>query len=627
MTHSAHGRQPLLHEELVVLHAPTQVWSSPTGDLGDMPIHGVFHADARVVDELRVEVGGEVPEPIGASATASEAVFVAVARGIDDGPTPDPRVRIERRRVVGAGTVVEHVAVVSALGHAVDTTVTFVVGVDSSDLQSVKSGTRSGVEATLAEHPGLVVATHGSRTLELDAAGADVAVLGRRVALTWPVHVPAHGSAEVALRLRVEDAGQVVAAYEGDPVLRALPATGDARLDRWAREALADLDALRMTRPGHGDEPFLAAGAPWFLTLFGRDTLIAARLLLPVDDGLALGTLRTLARLQGTQVDAASAEQPGKILHEIRDGVFTMPGEGIVLPPVYYGTVDATPLWIVLLHRAVAAGAIGLEDVRELRGTLEGALAWMRDHGDPAGTGFLHYRDELGTGLANQGWKDSGDSIRFHDGTIAEGPIALAEVQAQAHEAAVGGAELLDALDGDGAGDAWRVWAADLAVRFRDRFWVERDGHRFLAIALDGAGRPVDSRTSNMGQCIGTGILSAAEESLLAEQLVTDAFASRWGLRTMATDEGAFWPLSYHCGSVWPHDTGVVIEGMLRAGLHAEAAALAARLLDAAEAFGWRVPELLSGDDLPAPVAYPASCRPQAWSAAAVVPVARALAP
>ncbi|QCR20572.1 amylo-alpha-1,6-glucosidase [Agrococcus sp. SGAir0287] len=616
----------MLHEELVVLRAPTQVWSSPTGDLGAMPIHGVFHADARVVDELRIEVGGEVPEPIGATATASEALFTSVARGIDDGPTPDPRVRIDRRRVVGAGALDEHVAIANALDAALDTTVTFVVRVDAQDLQAVKSGVLGSEAPAIEERAGLVVATHEGRRLELDASGADVAVLGRTVSLTWPVHVPAGGSAEVALRLRVSDEGQVVAPYAGAAVLERVPTTGDARLDRWAAHALADLDALAMTRPGLGDEPFLAAGAPWFLTLFGRDTLIAARLLLPVDRGLALGTLRALARLQGARDDAASAEQPGKILHEIRDGVFTMPGEGIVLPPVYYGTVDATPLWVVLLGRALEAGAVSLDDVRTLRAELEAALTWMRDHGDPAGTGFLHYRDELGTGLANQGWKDSGDSIRFHDGSIADGPIALAEVQAQAYEAAVLGADLLDALDGTGAGDAWRVWAADLAVRFRDRFWVERDGTRFLAIALDGEGRPVDARTSNMGQCIGTGILTREEEALLAAQLVAPEMASRWGLRTMATDEGGYWPLSYHCGSVWPHDTGVVVEGMLRAGLRSEAAALATRLLDAAEAFAWRMPELFSGDDLAAPIAYPASCRPQAWSAAAVVPVARALA-
>ncbi len=626
MTHSAHGRQPLLHEELVVLHAPTQVWSSPTGDLGDMAIHGVFHGDARVVDALHVEVGGEVPEPIGASSSASEAVFHAVARGVDDGATPDPRVRVLRRRVVAPGEVVEHVALANALDHGVDTTVAFVVGLAADDLQAVKSGVPGDAAPTLEVRDDALVATHASRTLELDASGAEVAVLGRTASLSWPVHVPAGGSTEVALRMRVSDAGQVVAPHVGDAVLARVPETGDARLDRWAELALADLDALVMTRPGHGDECFLAAGAPWFLTLFGRDTLIAARLLLPVDRGLALGTLRALARLQGRRMDAASAEQPGKILHEIRDGVFTMPGEGIVLPPVYYGTVDATPLWVVLLGRALDAGAVSLDDVRALREPLEAALAWMRDCGDPGGTGFLHYRDELGTGLANQGWKDSGDSIRFHDGRIAEGPIALAEVQAQAHEAAVLGAGLLDALDGEGAGDAWRAWAAALAERFRDRFWVERDGRRFLAIALDGEGAPVDSRTSNMGQCIGTGILTHDEEALLAAQLVSPELATRWGLRTMASDEGAFWPLSYHCGSVWPHDTGVVIEGMLRAGLRAEAAALAGRLLDAAEAFSWRMPELFAGDDLPAPVAYPASCRPQAWSAAAVLPVVEALA-
>lgn len=199
-------------------------------------------------------------------------------------------------------------------------------------------------------------------------------------------------------------------------------------------------------------------------------------------------------------------------------------------------------------------------------------------------------------------------------------------MQAQACLAAVDGAALLDALGGDGS--AWREWAEAMRVRFREAFWVERDGVRFPAIALDGEGRPVDSMTSNIGQLIGTTLLSLEEERELADLLITPRFASGYGLRTMASDEGGYWPLSYHCGSVWTHDTAVAIEGMLKAGLPDQARVLAAQLLRAADLFDSRAPELFGGQSaevVSRPVAYPASCRPQAWAAAAVVPVHSAL--
>jgi glycogen debranching enzyme len=407
--------------------------------------------------------------------------------------------------------------------------------------------------------------------------------------------------------------------------LAALAPSGDAALDRWAARAADDLQALLLDA---GQGPFAAAGAPWFMTLFGRDALITARLLLPLSLELAEGTLRTLAARQGTAVDPENAEQPGKILHELRQSTFTMPGEGIVLPPVYFGTIDATPLWVVLLHEAWRAG-LPIATLRELRPALEGALGWIRDHGSPDASGFLKYIDETGTGLANQGWKDSGDSVRFRDGSIAEGPIALCEVQAQACQAAEGGAELLEALGDAGGAAEWRAWAERMRERFRAAFWVERAGERYPAIALDGEGRPVDAKASNMGQLLGTTLLTAEEEAEVARLLVDERFASGWGLRTMSTDQGGYWPLSYHCGSVWPHDTGVVIEGMLRAGLGDAARVLAAQLVRTADAFDGRVPELFAGfsvEEASSPVAYPASCRPQAWSAAAVVPVHRALA-
>lgn len=619
---TAHGRQPLLNDALVVLEAPTQAWADATGDMGEAPIHGVFHGDWRYVGGLSLRIAGEPVEATGTARTASRAVFHGVARAIDD-ETPDPRVLVERERVVAAGALTERVRVRNGLDASITADVELVVEASIAELSTVKAGLPGPVPLRWRETGDALEATDGTRSLSIGAAEGELSRDGDRVAARWRLQVAAGGTADAVLALALHDPTTVVGPAR-ERQIDALPPSGDAALDRWAVRAGDDLRALLLDA---GQGPFAAAGAPWFMTLFGRDSLITARLLLPLSLELAEGTLRTLAARQGVASDAATAEQPGKILHELRQSTFTMPGEGIVLPPVYFGTIDATPLWIVLLHDAWRAG-LPLETVRELRPALDGALGWLRDHGSPDGSGFLKYIDETGTGLTNQGWKDSGDSVRFHDGRIATGPIALCEVQAQACQAAVGGAELLEALgDAEGATE-WRAWAERMRERFRAAFWVERGGERYPAIALDGAGEPVDAKTSNIGQLLGTTLLTAEEEAQVARLLVDERFASGWGLRTMSTDQGGYWPLSYHCGSVWPHDTGVVIEGMLRAGLDDEARVLAAQLVRAADAFDGRLPELFAGfspEEASSPVAYPASCRPQAWSAAAVVPVHAAL--
>jgi glycogen debranching enzyme len=247
----------------------------------------------------------------------------------------------------------------------------------------------------------------------------------------------------------------------------------------------------------------------------------------------------------------------------------------------------------------------------------------MRDYGDSDGDGFLEYVDTTGHGLANQGWKDSGDSIQWNDGTLAEGPIALCEVQGYAYEAAMGGAALLEAFGRPGAAE-WRAWAAALKARFADAFWIDDPAGPYPAVALDAAKRPVDSLTSNIGHLLGSGILTAEQSRLIADRLVSPELASGYGLRTMSSAAGGYWPLSYHGGSVWAHDTAIAITGLAREG-HAEAAeTLADGLLAAAEGFGYRMPELHSGDsaaDTRSPIPYPAACRPQAWSAAAAVAV------
>ncbi len=392
----------------------------------------------------------------------------------------------------------------------------------------------------------------------------------------------------------------------------------DQRLARWLDTALDDLDALRLALPDHPEDAFFAAGAPWFFTLFGRDSIWAARMMIPVDVSIAASTLRVLARLQGTKDDAASAEEPGKIPHELRAASLPIAKEDLSLPPLYYGTVDATALWVCLLVDAWRAG-MPVEEVAALVPNLRAALDWMA--GAAANDGFLAYFDRNGKGLSNQGWKDSGDSIQWRDGRLANGPIALCEAQGYAHEAAVGAAELLDAFGLDG-GDEWRTWAQRLRTRFNERFWVTTDEGRYPGIALDRDGQAVDTLTSNIGHLLGTGIVDAAGEARIAALLVDPSMASGYGVRTMSSAAAGYWPLSYHGGAVWAHDSAIIAHGMDRAGLAKEASIVVEGLLNAAEGFGFRMPELHAGHSVKErglPVPYPAACRPQAWSAAAAI--------
>jgi glycogen debranching enzyme len=294
-----------------------------------------------------------------------------------------------------------------------------------------------------------------------------------------------------------------------------------------------------------------------------------------------------------------------------------------VLPPVYYGTVDATALWVCLLADAHRAGMPEAE-VRELLPTLRRALDWLLHHGDNDGDGFIDYIDETGHGLANQGWKDSGDSIQWRSGELAEGPIALCEVQGYAYEAALGGAVLLERFGEPGA-DELRGWAAALKARFADAYWVDTPEGRYPAIALDARKRPIDTLTSNIGHLLGTGILEPSEEQAVAALLTGPTMLSGFGVRTMSTEAAGYWPLSYHGGSVWVHDSAIIARGMALAGLDEAADRVVEGLLAAAEGFAFRVPELHSGDPAsltPVPTPYPAACRPQAWSAAAAVTAA-----
>ena len=622
--------QPLLHDSVVVLRAPTQSWSADDGDMGAAPIHGVYHGDARVVGGLRLRVGGTVPEAVSvAPRGATGATFVALVRDIEGQDGADPRLGLERHREVSAGSFVERITLRSAADTTVATSLVLEVSPDFTPMQSVKAGIVESAPWRAETIADGVLVTSGGVDVRITAPGAVLSATDDGVLVSWSLEVLPHSSATRALEISITDDSLVVAAPRGDVSWRAPDsASTDPRVGRWVESALADLDALRLALPDHPDDEFLAAGAPWFFTLFGRDSIWAARFLLPVTTDIAASTLRVLSRLQGVAHDPESAEQPGKIMHELRSAPLTIPGERITLPPVYYGTVDATALWVTLLADAHTAGMSELA-VTELLPTLRGCLDWIIESGDNDGDGFLDYVDLTGHGLANQGWKDSGDSIQWRDGRLADGPIALCEVQGYAYEAVVAGARLLDAFgDGRDDTDALRSWAAELKRRFAEAYWVETPEGRYPAVALDAHKRPVDSLTSNIGHLLGTGILEPDEEDAVAALLVGPSMSSGFGLRTLSTEAAGYWPLSYHGGSVWTHDTAIAIAGLVRSGHIEEARVLADGLLAAAERFSFRLPELHSGDaaaEFSAPTPYPAACRPQAWSAAAAFPVLTAM--
>lgn len=627
-----HPLQPLLHQELVALRAPTQVWSAADGSIGGAPIHGIAHSDVRIVRALTVRVGDADAEHLVTSSPAADHVVIeSLLRHLDD-PTPDPGVRLRIDRRVRADGCGDTLTITNRHPEPLVTTVEIVMAVDATLIDVIKQGRAdtSPIDLRLESDTARWSGEHVSARLVAD--GLALSTRDTEVVLAATITVPARGRSVVSWTIDAHDAiAAVTGAAAPAPWGRPETAGADPRLQRWVERALADLDALRLTVAGHPEHQFLAAGAPWFFTLFGRDSLWAARMLLPLGTRLAGDTLQVLARLQGTQRVDATAEEPGKIMHELRRQSLVI-DDDVTLPPLYFGTVDATALWVCLLHDAWRAGLPEAE-VRGLLPALEAALGWMRDHGDADGDGLLEYIDRTGHGLANQGWKDSGDSVQWRDGRLAQGPIALCEVQAYAYEAALGGAALLDAFDRPGAAE-WRRWAEQLRSAFHDRFWitdptVTGELGPYPAIALDADKQPVDSVTSNLGHLLGTGILDAEQAALVARRLGSPELNSGYGLRTLSTDAAGYWPLSYHGGSVWTHDTAIAIQGLVREGHGDVAAALAEGLLRVAESNDFRMPELHSGDgvDITArPVPYPASCRPQAWSAAAAIAVLGALA-
>jgi glycogen debranching enzyme len=603
--------QPFVHDIVTTISAPSITLSAADGQLRGVGAEGFFLGERRMLSVFRVVAFGREPEVIRTAHSADGTFDVCAVVRDGTEPTPDPNLLLLRRRRQHATGFTEEWAVENHSHATRAFEFALFTGTDFADSTEVKCGRPPELQ-----HVPTMIA-NGLR-YQRDDASVSVSASGPVTfdvdgVMHWDRHVAPHTRESISIR---------VAATAGDAMFLPSPtipwqppivASSDPRLSQLVDWGFTDLGSLLLADTNESHDSFVAAGSPWYLTLFGRDSLWSARFMMPFGVELAASTLRVLARRIGTRTDVASAEQPGRVLHEARPGVVDM--GHTVLPPLYYGSIDSTPLWISTFTEAWRWG-LSHNDVAELLPALEAAAGWLVEFGDADDDGLVEYIDTTGSGLANQGWKDSGDSVSFLDGRLADAPIALAEVQGYAYRAALDAAEMFEVFDIAGA-ERLREFAARLHDVFHRSYWLHDDRGAYIALALDGHKRPVDSVTSNPGHLLGTGLLNAHQESAVVARLIADV-ACPAGLRTMSTASARFSPISYHNGSVWPHDVAICARGMILAGFPDEAAELLRGLLVAVETFGGRLPELYGYDaSLGGVLPYPASCRPQGWSAAA----------
>jgi glycogen debranching enzyme len=646
----------------VLCHGTTFLVSDELGDVRpDRGGLGLWHGDTRLLSCLQLRVDGRRPRLLAAGeGTATSDTIVLVA---DDGhgagggggggheaggghgagdpaaPLPSPSLGILRRRRLEDG-LSEELVLANHTERERRARVELLLDADMADIFEVQGHARArrGTYEPLILAPGQVTFTYRGldrrrwRTrisapgARLDGAfpGSGTSAIAR-----WEVVLAAGGNARLAWAVTGD-----VADPEDRPGAHAPSGrvglddptaieSDDPQLDRVLERAVADLDLLMTPGPAPG-ERYLAAGVPWFATLFGRDAILASYAALLVDPGPAIATLRALARLQADADDPARDAEPGKIVHEIRVGEMARLGE--VPFGRYYGASDTTPLWLVLLGEVVDwTGDLDL--ARELWPAALRALEWLERHGDVDGDGFIEYARRAPGGLDNQGWKDAPDAIQDRQGRIARGPIALVEVQGYAYDARRRAARLARRLGDHALAARLEAAARRQRRRFDAAFWVADRG--YFAIALDGAKAQMDALASNQGHALWSGIVDPGRAASVAGWLAGPQMSSGWGLRTYGTGQPGYSPFGYHTGTVWPHDTALAVAGLRRYGQDGPAAQLADGLLAAGRGLpSARLPELLCGfgsEEVGAPVPYPAACSPQAWAAAAPLLVLRAM--
>ena len=638
---------PVARETVTVLSGASFVLSRSNGDIDtDAPL-GFFGHDTRLLSGWVLEIDGVRPEPL-THHLPSPWCCRFISRVFSD----DHRLLVERARYVDEA-MREDLIIRNLHAEPVTLSVQIRFQADFASLFAVKESrapteTETRVRLTDTGVCLLRRVRDGESGLGVDvnAAGADL----RPDRVDFVAEIPGRGEWQASVHVQpVIDGAPIPARFPvGHPLTETTAAvrqrqwehgTAEFRssnpdFDEALRRARHDLGSLRVFDEGT-DLPVLAAGSPWFMTLFGRDSLLTSYMTLALDPTLAQGVLDALAHRQGKQVVDRTEEEPGRILHELRfdesedDGGHLPfgrgPGRGPTGRHAYYGTVDATPLFVALVGE-YARWHGQCTTVMRMLPAVDRALEWIDRYGDRDGDGFVEYERATPSGLVNQGWKDSWDGINFADGTIAEAPIALCEVQGYVYAAFSARAALAELCGEPELAVHWQERARRLKAAFNERFWLPERG--WFAVGLDKDKRPIDALASNMGHALWTGIVDDEHAPAVARHLVSDELFSGWGVRTLATSMGAYDPMSYHNGSVWPHDNALIAYGLMHRGFVAEGHRIAEGILDAAAASGGRLPELFAGlerDAYPVPVPYPTACSPQAWASAVPIHLARAL--
>ena len=627
-------------EELLALKSgATFVCTRPDGDIraGRASGEGLYARDTRHLSELRLTVGGLPPVLLSSSMQSGHhAVINATNPALPSagGEVPQETLNV-RRTVLIADCLYYRVRVRSFRPERVATTVEVLLGADFADVFEVRgmerrtSGrllepTRDGDRLRFGYE-----SEDGERRetlVELSPAPTRVGIDRVRVRVAWDVEL-APGEAVTLLatidpRSGARNGGpagmeqavvRLEQAHRDWETACARITTDNELFDRLIDASIRDLHALMMPAT-RGALP--AAGIPWYVAPFGRDSLLTSSEVLMINPAVARDTLLALAQLQARDEEPWRDAEPGKIPHELRTGELARTGHIPHTP--YYGTVDATPLF-VMIAGGYYRWTLDIETLARLRPALEAALEWIASWGDRDGDGFIEYERRSPAGLINHGWKDSHDSVVHADGSPADGPIALVEAQGYVYEAKLRIAEVFDAFDEPDRAGQLRAQAAELRAAFNDAFWDADEG--FFALALDGRKRQVRSVGSNPAHCLYCGIIDDDKAALVAERLMAPDMFSGWGIRTLASSSRAYNPMSYHNGSIWPHDNAIAAAGLKRYGFHTATARIASGLFEVATAArDFRLPELFCGfhrDDSPSIVAYPVACIPQAWAAAA----------
>ncbi|HJU47435.1 MAG TPA: glycogen debranching N-terminal domain-containing protein [Gaiellaceae bacterium] len=627
---------------LTILEGSTFCISDTSGDIGGGTA-GLFAADTRFLSRLLLRLDGKAPLLLSSGTVEYFSAAFFLRNDITSRLGQDA-VSIDRRRFIGASGMAESLLIRNEGAEEVSFPLEIALSADFADIFAVKERDfalgHPDLAPPLTHTAAMEVAREGRELIFADGHGC----ARTQVILSRAGSYDSHGGALFALELAPRQEwelrldvvpypdGQVAAAplvemrfgSERERVRESLAAwhllvprvrCEWRNIEETISRSVADLASLRMRNEGTaGHLP--AAGMPWFMTVFGRDTIITCLQTLIFGPDLARGALEALAALQAEADDPSIDAEPGKIVHELRRG-----RGAEAWFPAYYGTIDATPLFLVLLSetwRWTDDAAL----VTRLREPAMRALEWIDEWGDRDGDGFVEYERRAPRGLENQSWKDSGDSQRFANGDVAGPPIAPAEVQGYVYDAKLRLAEMArEAWDDAPLAARLESQADALQQRFDAAYWIDARGG-YYALALDGSKRPVDSLCSNIGHLLWSGIVPRARAAAIADQLLSDDLWSGWGVRTMALSDAAYNPLSYHRGTVWPHDTSLAAWGLARYGFWAKAHILVRALFEAARWFEWSLPEVFAGfsrHQTPFPIVYPTAAKPQAWAAGAPV--------